>query len=453
MKHKHENLGRACASLAVVAALGMAPALAGAAGFALIEQNASGMGNAYAGAAAVAEDASTIFFNPAGMGLLPGAQVAIAGHAVSVNADFSNTGCTFSPAGGCALPQGSGGVLPVGATSDNAGDTMFIPNAYFALPIGERFVFGIGLNAPFGLKTEYEDPWVGRFQGIKSELTTYNVNPAVSFKVSEAVILGLGVNYQHADAELTNAVLLAPGVEGRAKVDADDDAWGWNVGALFKLGDDMRLGVSYRSKIDYTLEGTTTVTNAAGQTVGAVSGDTQIDVTFPDMASLSVVQDFGPKWQLLGDVTWTHWSEIKTLTAINPNAAAGANIRDRLAFNFDDAWRISLGLNYRSSERWLWRGGIAWDQSPVPDAQSRTVRLPDEDRYWLALGAKWNATKRLALDIGYAHLFIDNPEVDFTRSQLSPTGSGAPSPGTSTTVRGEYDSSVDILSLQLTYTF
>jgi long-chain fatty acid transport protein len=452
MKHKR-TLSRTSLSLAAAAALGVAPAVAGAAGFALIEQNASGMGNAYAGAAAIAEDASTIFFNPAGMGMLPGAQVAIAGHAVSINADFSNTGCTFSPTGGCALPAGSAGVLPVGATSNNAGDTLFIPNAYFALPIGERFAFGIGISAPFGLKTDYDDPWVGRFQGIKSELTTVNVNPAVSFKVSESFILGFGVNYQKADAKLTNAVLLAPATEGRAKLDVDDDAWGWNVGALFKLGDDMRLGVSYRSKIEYTLEGTTTVTTAAGTVVNAVSGATEIDVTFPDMASLSVVQDFGPKWQLLGDVTWTHWSEIKTLTAVNPNAPAGANIRDQLAFDFDDAWRLSLGLNYRSSERWMWRGGIAWDQSPVQDAESRTVRLPDEDRYWLALGAKWNATKRLALDFGYAHLFIDDPEVNFTRSQLSPTGSGAPAAGTSTTVRGEYDSSVDIFSVQLTYTF
>jgi long-chain fatty acid transport protein len=439
-------------TIAVLGGALMAPGLSCAAGFALLEQSGSGMGNAFAGAAASAEDASTIFFNPAGMGLLPEAQVVVAGHAVNLKADFSHTGCTFSPAGGCALPVGSAGVLPVGATSAEAGDLLFIPNAYFSIPVGERFAFGVGVNAPFGLKTEYDDPWVGRFHGIHSELTTINVNPSVSYKISEAVIIGAGINWQEADAELSHAVILAPGVEGRARVEADGDVWGWNIGALFLLGEDMRVGVSYRSKLDYSLEGSTTVTNMAGAVVAPVSGPTTVDVTFPDMASLSVVQDFGPKWQLLGDVTWTHWSTVGTVFAINSSAPAGSNIRDKLVFEYDDSWRVSLGVNYRASERWTLRGGVAWDETPVQD-EFRTVRLPDEDRYWLAFGARWKATAKLALDVGYAHLFVDDPQVNVTRSQLSPTGSGADAPGTSSTVQGSYDSAVDILSVQLTYSF
>jgi long-chain fatty acid transport protein len=235
-------------------------------------------------------------------------------------------------------------------------------------------------------------------------------------------------------------------------VEADGDVWGWNIGALFLLGEDMRVGVSYRSKLDYSLEGSTTVTNMAGAVVAPVSGPTTVDVTFPDMASLSVVQDFGPKWQLLGDVTWTHWSTVGTVFAINSSAPAGSNIRDKLVFEYDDSWRVSLGVNYRASERWTLRGGVAWDETPVQD-EFRTVRLPDEDRYWLAFGARWKATAKLALDVGYAHLFVDDPQVNVTRSQLSPTGSGADAPGTSSTVQGSYDSAVDILSVQLTYSF
>ncbi|HEU5282973.1 MAG TPA: outer membrane protein transport protein, partial [Burkholderiales bacterium] len=327
MNKRFDNI-RIAGALLGTALLG--PGVSSAAGFALIEQGGSGMGNAYAGAAASAEDASTIFFNPAGMGLLPQGQVAVAGHAVDVKADFSHTGCVFSPAGGCAMPVASANTFPTGATSSDAGDLLFIPNLYFSIPVGDRFAFGVGVNAPFGLKTEYDDPWVGRFQGLHSELTTINVNPAVSFKVNERVFLGAGVNWQTADAELTNAVVLPTGlafpptVEGRAKVEADDDAWGWNVGALFLLGEDMRVGVSYRSKLDYSLEGTTTVTSPTGAVVAAASGPTTIDITFPDMASLSVVQNFGPKWQLLGDVTWTHWSKVGTVYAINSTAPAGS---------------------------------------------------------------------------------------------------------------------------------
>jgi long-chain fatty acid transport protein len=430
-RHGKKNL----VGVGLVAGLLTVPAAARAAGFALAEQGASGMGNAFAGAAASAEDASTVFFNPAGMGLLPGAQIILAGHAVDFKAKFSDAGSTLPPAGG--------GVLPIGSTNPDAGGTLFIPNAYFALPVGDKLAFGVGANAPFGLKTEYDDPWIGRFQGINSELTTYNINPAISFKVSPAVLIGVGVNYQHADAELTNAVILAPATEGRAKVDADGNAWGWNAGVLFHLGEDMRIGVSYRSALDYTLEGTTSVTTLAGAPVAPVSGPTKIDITFPDSASLSAVQKFGPQWELLGDITWTHWSEIGTVQAINSTTGAP---RDLLEFQFDDAWRLSLGATYRGAGPWTFRGGVAWDQSPVKD-EFRTVRLPDADRVWVALGARWQAAGGLFVDVGYAHLFVDDAPINLSRSQLPVAAA------TTSVVKGSYDSSVDILSLQVGYTF
>ena len=160
-------------SVAVAAMAGLLPIAinsAHAAGFALIEQSASGMGNAYAGAAAVAEDASTIFFNPAGMSLLNGKDLAIAGHAIILNAEFSGSATNPLALGGGAATGGSGG---------DAGGTSFVPNLYFSMPINDRWSAGIGVNAPFGLVTEYDSDWVGRFQGIKSEITTLNVNPAV----------------------------------------------------------------------------------------------------------------------------------------------------------------------------------------------------------------------------------------------------------------------------------
>lgn len=408
---------------------------AGAAGFALAEQSASGMGNAFAGAAASAQDASTVFFNPAGMALLPGPQVVVAGHAVDVKAKFSN--------GGSSLPAAGGGALPVGATNPDAGDMLFIPNAYFALPIGERLAFGIGLNAPFGVKTDYDDPWIGRFQGINSELTTLNVNPAISYKVAENFVIGVGVNYQQADAKLTQAVILGPATEGRSKVEADGSAWGWNAGMLFMLADDMRIGVSYRSQLDYTLEGSTTVTTLAGAVIPPAGGPTSIDVTFPDAASLSVVQQYGSQWELLGDVTWTRWSAVGTLVAVDTTNGAP---RDVLDFHFRNSWRVSLGANYYHDKHWTLRGGVAWDQSPVTDG-FRTVRLPDADRFWLAVGARWKSTSGLFVDLGYAHLFVDDANIDFSHSQLPV------SPTTTSVVRGSYDDSADILSLQIGYTF
>lgn len=423
----NSTLKRPSIAGALAGAAMIAPGLAAAAGFALLEQNASGLGNAYAGSAAVAADASTIFFNPAGMTLLPGMQAVVAGSAIFVDSKFSGTGSPVA-----AVGTGTGG---------NAGGWSFVPSLYFSTPIGERFAVGLGVGAPFGLTTEYESTWLGRFQGIKSELTTINVNPAVAFKVNDAISLGAGINWQQADAELTNAVTLGPLGEGRTKLEADDDAWGWNVGALFKLDSDMRVGISYRSALEYSLKGNVSTTTPAGATFLAGSFPASADVKFPDMALLSVTQNFGDKWQLLGDVQFTNWSTVGTINVIN---SSNGQVRDQLVFDFEDAWRLAFGVNYFHNEKWTFRGGIAWDESPVND-QNRTVRLPDNDRYWLSVGAQYKFGKGGALDLGYTHIFVSSPDINRTRFQFGTAFS--------TTVTGEYDSSVDLLGVQFTWTF
>lgn len=227
-------------------------------------------------------------------------------------------------------------------------------------------------------------------------------------------------------------------VEGRALLEAKDDAWGWNAGALFHLGSDMRLGFAYRSKIDYTLEGSVSLRSVAGAPVTAFAAEAGI--TFPDTATLSLLQKYSEKWELLGDLSWTHWSEVDRVNIMN---RSNGTVADQLVFNFKDAWRVALGVNYQLDERWTFKGGAAFDESPVDDA-NRTVRLPDTDRLWISVGAKYRFAGVGAVDIGYAHLFTGNGSINQTR---------AVAPSFSTTVTGEYDASIDIFSLQLTLAF
>ena len=418
-------------TLAFAIALG-APTMASAAGFALIEQSGSGMGNAFAGAAATAEDASTIFYNPAGMSLLSGVQFGVAGHAIDLSAKFSNAGTSRSAAGG-AIPLG-----PVsGGNGGNAGDISFVPNFYITAPINDKWTVGLGVNAPFGLKTEYDSNWVGRYQGIKSELTSINVNPAVSYKLTDTLSLGAGINYQHLKATLTQAVMTGVATpDAFATLDASDDAWGWNVGLLAQVSPDTRVGLSYRSQLKYALDGTNNVVAANGATLQNVG--VTADIKLPDTASLSVVHKLNEQWELLGDVSFTKWSKIDTVT-VNTSTST----LDTLAFKFDDSWRVSIGTNFHYNEKWTFKGGVAWDQSPVKD-QYRTVRLPDNDRTWLAIGAKYKVTPTAAVDIGYAHLFLSNASINNTK-----VGTG----GLTTTVVGDYEGSVDLLSIQYSQAF
>jgi long-chain fatty acid transport protein len=366
-------------------------------------------------------------------------QLVVAGSGIYVESEYSGSASETVPFPTFSLGTGTGG---------NAGGGAFVPAMYFSAPLGERFAAGIGIGAPFGLRTEYDDNWLGRFQGIKSDLTTINVNPSVAFKVNDAISLGAGVSWQKADADLTGAAYFGPVLgEGRTELSADDDAWGWNIGALFRLGIDTRLGVSYRSTMSYTLEGnvSTSMLSGAAPPPGT-NFSASADVKFPDMALLSVVQNYGDQWQLLGDVQWTHWSTIGTVNVMNTSTSSGAPAQ-QLAFDFEDAWRIAFGVNYFHTQAWTFRGGIAWDQSPVND-DNRTVRLPDNDRYWLSLGAQYKFGKGGALDVGYAHLFVPSPDITRTAPLNQPLTAFSTTVGP-----GDYSSSVDILGVQFTWTF
>src|SRR6266849_1778195 len=287
-------------SLAVAGAFAGGVSQAHASAFALIEQNASGLGNSYAGAAAVAEDASTIFYNPAGMSLLPsGMQVSVGFALINLSEKFGDGGST--PAAG---PR------PLGSTGGDAGSLSPVPNFYFATDLAPNWKAGIGVSVPFGLKTEYSPDWIGRFQAIKSDISTLNLNPSASYKLNETVSLGFGLNYQTIDAEFTNAVNLVAS-EASADIKAKDNSgWGYNLGAMFQLASDTRLGVSYRSSIKYHLTGTATF---SPPNIPFASGNVSIDIKMPDSASVGLQHRLNPGWTLLADVTRTGWSKIKEL--------------------------------------------------------------------------------------------------------------------------------------------
>lgn len=263
--------------------------------------------------------------------------------------------------------------------------------------------------------------------------------------------IGAGVNFQHLDVELTNAVVLGANTEGRAKLEADDDAWGWNVGILFKPTTSTKIGASYRSKLDYKLDGTTSVTTTAGTAISAASGASNADVTLPESFSLSLSQRLNEQWEFLADATFTKWSQIGQINVVNSN---NGTLRDVLHLDFDDTWRYSIGANYKLNESWTLKGGVAYDQTPVKGASSRTVRLPDSDRTWLSVGAAVKIKQSGKLDIGYSHLFIRDADINFTRSQQAP-GFTTPvaAPGTASTVAGSYEGSVDIFSVQYSMSF
>jgi long-chain fatty acid transport protein len=460
------NLRRA--SLAgAVALLGTWSGNANASGFQLAEQNGSGLGNAYSGQAAAAEDASTIFFNPAGLTHVPGIQFVGALNLVRPVSNFRDGGSTPATLQTLGGDGGDGGVwAPVPSFYAS---WEFLPGRLWA---------GLGVSVPFGLSIEWDPDWMGRFHGINSEVETINFNPTVAWKINQWISVGAGANLQRLSAELTNSVNYsaiafgvggAPalaalaatcpgadgtgaGCEGVGKVSASDWAWGWNVGAMIDFPTRTRLGISYRSVTKHALEGDATFGNRpALLAAGLPDGPIRANVNLPDTASVAVWQQVLPPLQLLADFTWTGWASLQDLSIfrISPPTGVRAELTST-PLKFKDSWRVGLGGNYRLTDEWKLRAGVAFDKTPVRNDR-RTPRLPDQDRWWAAAGAQWAFSSRGAIDVGVAHLFIKDA------SSNLPNVDPAPPAGFSATPRGNlvgtYTGNVWILSAQARYSF
>jgi long-chain fatty acid transport protein len=349
----------------------------------------------------------------------------------------------------------------------DAGSPALVPNTYMVVELEPALRFGLGINAPFGLKTEYNPDWVGRFQGIKSSLQTINVNPALSYQVNDTVSLGIGLNYQHIKGELTSmtnysgAAALAAAAnpaspyfaalsalagaqsEGISTLTGSDSAWGYNFGALFNINPQTRVGASYRSRIKYNLNGTVTFANRPALLAsGLPDQSATLAINMPDFFSLSAFHQLDDKWDVMADATRTGWGVFKELDVKQTN---GASLGTPTPENWKNTWRVAVGASYHYSEQWMARAGFAYDQTPVPDAY-RTVRIPDGDRTWLSFGGQYKLSNQSKVDFGYAHLFVKTA----TLNQNNTTNPDLAGKGFLT---GSYSSSVDILGVQYAYNF
>ena len=407
------------------------PTTAYASGFALIETSASGMGQAFAGAAAVAEDPSTIYFNPAGMMYLEGSQLTLGVHVIDSNAHFEDKGSTDLTVYG--VPQGNRG--------GNAGDTFFVPNFYYVRDFGDKYKIGLGINAPFGLGTEYEDSWMGRYTSTNSEVQSINFNPSIAFRANDKLSIGLGFNIQHMKAKLENKIYLGPGSpDAHSKIEGDNWEMGFNLGFIYELTPTTRLGVHYRSEISQTLEGDAEFRPQVAPIL--VNRKVHASLDTPSTFSISMTHQLNDRLTLLGDVTHTKWSNFEELKVVIDDLGVPLSTVDE---NWSDSYRVALGLKYQYSDRWILRTGIAHDETPIDD-DYRTSRIPGDDRIWLSFGASYSPDDNLTIDIGYAHLWVDEAKIE-EEFNIIP---GDPKEGT---LKGEFDADVDILSVQATWKF
>ncbi|HXV22898.1 MAG TPA: outer membrane protein transport protein [Alphaproteobacteria bacterium] len=413
-------------AVGIAAALLLVNSEAEASGFALREQSGSMLGQAFAGQNAYTNDPSVIFFNPAGMSALDGTQASAITSFIFPKNEFDDDGSTTTV-----------GVLGTNEGGD-AGVNAVVPALYGMTSFGD-FRVGIGVNAPFGLKTEYDDDWIGRYAATTSRLKTINVNPVISYQVTDWFSVGGGAQIQKADARLTNAAFFGAAGDGQIELQADDIGFGLTAGALITPMDGTQIGIGFRSSVHHDLEGRAEVHIPGANTINT---NAQADLDTPETVGLSLFQRITDRLSLVGTVEWTNWSRFDELR-VEFDTGQPDNVTEE---NWEDSYFLALGANYQLSQKLLLRGGVAYDQTPVPD-EFRTARVPDEDRYWLALGATYAFSEMISLDVGYTHIFIKQASIEETFEPV-PTA-----PALTGTLQGEYENSVDIFVVQANVKF
>lgn len=447
LKIRRLRLLRSFTAVALVAAAGSAAA----SGYELREQSAKALGNAIAGASADAGDVSYMAYNPATIGRIEGGQIIVG--LSYIDPEFELKHAQASTALG----------TPIQGSVDEGDVNAFVPSLAAKWQVNDQIDLGLEITSFWGLKTDYNRSWIGRYQAVDTALTTIAINPVIAFKPTPRLSLAAGPIAQRADARLTNAIDfgtlgVASGIpgsspasqDGFAQVKGNDWGYGFNVGLIYSLNPSTRIGMAYHSKVEHTMRGrahfiqdTAGVAHVLDAALGGAFENTnaKADLTTPATANLGVYHQVNPRLAVMAQIEWTQWSDFDRLVVKFDN-----NTPDSVTVNnWNDSWFGSIGANYRLTDRWMLRGGLAYDQTPIPDPRHRTPRIPDTDRKWLALGATYSPFNRFDVTASWVHLFLNNG-----KSNLKASDEGNAARGNLT---GTYQLSADVFALQLGWRF
>ena len=397
---------------ALAVAVALVSTQAWSAGFQLNEFSSSGLGRAYSGEGAIADDAGNASRNPALIMMFDRPEFSIG--AVFIDPDVNITG--KSPTTGKSTD------------ADNIAPTAWVPNMHFVMPINEQFGWGASITSNYGLATEFNNSYAAGMYGGKTDLQTANLNLSGAYRLSSNWSFGLGFDAVYAKAKIEryagDASLSFPGAAGNlvgitgpdsqiAHLKGDEWGYGWNAGILYELDKNNRWGLTYRSevKIDFDGDYKSSITSRGNQLLAArgitglpygTDGRTvpgSLTLNLPEMWEISGYNKVDPQWAIHYSIAYTSWSQFQELKATGSNGQE-LFYKDE---SFKDAYRIALGTTYYYDKNWTFRTGIAFDDSPVP-ANHRSISIPDQARFWLSAGTTYAFNEDASIDVGASYM-------------------------------------------------
>lgn len=414
-------------TLAVASALLGMTAQVQAAGFQLAEYSSTGLGRAYAGEAAMADNAAAQFRNPAMLTYLKGTQVSAGGILVVPNIDIEGYSV---PVGLDGKPTGA----PVATQSKDIADAAFVPNFYVSHQVNDDLYLGLALGTNFGMATELEDSFKGTQFGNEAAVTTMEINPNIAYRINDQFSVGAGVRLVLGEGSIgakSSADVPMFGVEAGDTLkymEGDDIAWGWQLGGAWQINADNRIGVNYRSAVDLNLEGHAKgfAFNLAAVQMGLAPQAEyagSMELTLPATAEIASFHQLTDKFAMHASINWTDWSSFEKLEAQIPYLAAQPAQLVKQE-NWRDNYRFAIGGTYQLDAKSVLRAGVAYDKSAVTDA-NRTLTIPEMDRYWFSVGYGYEYSDNLTFDAGLTYILADESPVTEPRPGIESDNSSA----------------------------
>lgn len=408
-------------------------------GYYVDEQSAKRLGDAFSGGAAEAEDASTAFYNPAGLSRIKQSELVVNVSILTTDTDVNVTGTSLDQ----MTSLSSYTTVPLeGNGTPSVSNAFALPSIYLALPQYDQLAFGLSINAPFASGTEFNRDVVGRYFGIESEIAGINVGFMASLKLSDQLSLGGGINMQRVSANIEQAINVAgycsgadslgltggnsctdlgigaPGSyssDGYFKVKGHDTDYGFTVGALYEFNEATRVGINFRSKIEHTLQGSANFTipanaeavlSALDPNLTTHATGAKVELVTPEMLSLSGFHQINERWYVQADANWTNWSRFKSIDIELEDTGDVLSTPQ----HWNDSWRVALGGGFKLNPEWTLRAGIAFEKTPIPD-QTASIDFAFDDYKALSVGFSYEPSDTIVVDAGLQHTFAFDRDI------------------------------------------
>ena len=476
MQHVSTTARLSALAVAIVGVLAVGNAAAS--GFQIRENSIKAQGRAFTGTTVAKDDATVAITNPAAMVNLDKTTVSANVSAIDLNGDFSGTAIAGAPFAASNNAAVSALARPAGGgNGGDPGDVAAVPSFAVVMPLHgsfENLWVGFGVNAPYGLVTEWDADWMGRYNAVESDVKVIDATLSAAWKVNDQFSMGVGFIFQHSEVALSNALDLGTAVcsqlaagattaaglaaltnlclaptapykpgqnDGFFSVTGKDNGIGWTLGMQWSPIEKLTVGYNYKSEIDHKLEGDVDFTIPAnvmalpGMSTRFADGKGGAGLTTPSTHTFSARYDVTDGFRLFGEAQITNWSSLDVVTIQRDNGT----VLGSEDYHWSNSSMYSLGAEYDLSPSFTLRGGIGRDETPTHDV-NRSPRLPDNDRNLYSIGATWHATQNLSIDAAYLRVNLKDSPINATSS-------------TGTRLTGQVEGNANVFGLGATYKF